>query len=344
LSARIPLPEILLGACSLGLLHHWDADGISSAAKIIGWARETGIGVVNAVPEIGDYSCLDAGIRKLRVQGPDVILGLDLSSTQEGMTRIAEASGQVPVVWIDHHSLPPRTTPEIVSYHPETSCTHGVFSNSRFLEILMGEKIGLMGAIGNCGDLGSKIFSHQARAETEISARTNGLNLGQLIEITDLLDSNYRFGRTADVLEAPWILSRAECHPETLLGVKRWMANRKAVKREISRLIKSPLQPARKVVLREIETPMHLTSIITRKTALQVRGKSSAVVVRNMGMDPQPIYTRVTTPGTDLTPLIKEARSRGFSAGGKPDVVGMMVPAGEVEKTIGLIIDFLEER
>jgi hypothetical protein len=342
LSDRTALVELLTNSESLGILHHWDADGISSAASVIEWATDGGRRVESTCPAIGDFDNLDEGIRRLAYEGPDLILVLDLSATRETMNRVAGSSGGIHIAWVDHHSLPPSSPAGIDFFHPENSGVTGVYSNSRFLEQLSGREPGIIGAIGNCGDLGRRIMVHPARVCTEIAAGKSGLEIGQLLEIVSLIDSNYRSGRREDVLNAPWVLSKEIRDPRTLLQFAPWVENRNSVDRELSRLMELPVERKRGILLKDIETPMHLTSKIARETSIRADEGNQAVVVRNRGRDPSPVYVRRIDPGINLIELIHEARSMGLSAGGKPEVVGMLVSREKLDQVTGMIMKILK--
>ncbi len=333
--------DALRGAGSIGILHHWDADGISSAAAVISLAE--GATCRNAIPAIGDYLGLRAPAEQLMGHRPDLLLGLDLSAPGEVLEEIGRAAGSTPAIWIDHHSKPPTPPEGVQLYHPEAMGLERPPSNSWFLAGLLGREPGLLGAAGACGDLGEGLPTGPWASRVQGEAARAGLTLEQLFVLTDLLDSSYRSDSPRGVIEAPRILADNLSSPLRLLEIEAWRRNKSAVDREIERILGEPVEERGDIFIKSFNSRMHLTSIVARKLALNApRDETKAVVVANTHRREVPLYVRRGDPGIDLTPLIGIGRRSGLSAGGKPEVVGMIVPKRKIEATMEMIAEYLE--
>ena len=336
-------PIIIDGARRIGIIHHWDADGISCAARIIKRTEASGQGCWNASPEIGNFADLSAPAGRLMEMKPDIVLGLDLSTTAKVLGDLRKLFGSSRLVWIDHHSSPPTPPDDVIFIH---SGEENSQSNSEFLSSLLGEEeLDLLGAIGTCGDLGRGMPPGYAE-RIETATRNMGLTLGDVFEITDLLDSNYRSGSLGDVERAPWILAEGLENPLMLLEVDSWVQNKARVDREIEKIMTGDGWVDGQVLIKTISTRMNLISIVTRLLALNTGQDVSAVIVYDHSRDPSPIYVRRVdrvSPSLDLTPLIRLGREWGVSAGGKAQVVGMMIPRDELEPIREKILGLLEE-
>ena len=337
------LPLVLARARRIAIIHHWDADGIASAAMMINWANERGIECANAAPPIGDYSDYASTVSGLGAWKPDVVvLGLDLAVTGSALQSLARQSSPSRLVWVDHHSNPPSPPEGPVFLHPSFIPADHPPSNAWFLAKLLSIPPGLLGSIGTCGDLGRTIASHPVAAQIAETAFELGLTLDQLLSLADLIDSSYRVGSHPDVEKAPRTLAQNAGHVEDLLNNKTWRANKLAVDREMHKLMSEGHERHGAVAMRTIRTRMHLASIVARQMALQEAGRAKAVIVRNLWGESVTFYIRRADPQLDLTPFIALGQGMGYSAGGKPEVVGMIVPREDVSAVTAKVMDYLE--
>ncbi len=331
--------HILESSYSIGILHHWDADGIASATMIMSMEGSV---CVNQTPPIGNYTDFEDELKRIDDKNPDLVLGLDLAVSGE---KLREMNNQLDsqLVWIDHHSNPPSGIGGVKFLHPDNFPGSPPESNALFLSWLV-DRVDLLAAIGMCGDLGKRLLNHPLKKRVEKITLSNDLDIQELFKVTNLIDSNYMANEKRTVELAPSILLENLSHPRELLRIDSWVENKKAVGAEIDRILGSDVENRNQVVVKTIDTEMHLTSIIARKKALQEKGRKIAVIVRNMGHENARLYVRRTGNTPNLIPLIKTARLKGYSAGGKPEVVGMVLPKGEVEKMTDVAIQYVEER
>jgi hypothetical protein len=56
------------------------------------------------------------------------------------------------------------------------------------------------------------------------------------------------------------------------------------------------------------------------------------------------VYIRGVHPSTDMSDLIDDARRRGYYAGGKRDVMGVLLPSKDLDSYIELVINKLKEK
>ncbi len=341
MSSETAMADSLDRARHIAIIHHWDADGIASAATIIDRAKRRGIRCTNAIPRIGDYADLVTPAASLDSAGPDLVLGLDLAVSAETLEAIRSKISSA-LMWVDHHSVPPRRTRGVEYYHPSNSGLEGVDSNASFLARILDPAPPILAAIGTCGDLGRTLLSHPAMDDVRRTLSSLGLSFDILFEITELVDANYRADRPGDVRSAPWMLAERLDSPRRMMGVKEWRANKDAVDGEIHRVMASSETRRRDVLVKTISTPMHLTSMVARAAAILAPDEVKAVIVSNVHPHDCPFYVRAARPGIDLTGLIDLGRSLGYSAGGKPEAVGMVVPCNQVEDLTEKVLRFLE--
>ncbi len=331
------LPQILSDAGSIGILHHWDADGIASAAQVMAIDRDKEYG--NDIPTIGNFTDLLPAIDRLTDGERDLILGLDLAVTSERLKEIS-ASLDIPLAWVDHHSNPPSPVEGVHLFHPQLRPGYPWEANAWFLASLLRAN-GILPAVGICGDMGFELRSHPVRRVVE-RMLPGDFDLDQLFAVTDLIDSNYRVDHAGEVRRAPSVLVEHLEDPVELLDVGVWRRNKDRVDTELERLAGVEIRHKGDVAIKDIESGMHITSVVARRFAIDNAGSARVVIVRHYRHDNAIFYVRRTGPEPDLVPVIGLARNRGYSAGGKPEVVGMVVPVDEVEPMTEQILRYME--
>jgi len=90
----------LRAASTAHVIHHWDADGLASAAIIERYLRSWKGRATYAVPEIGGYS---AAAVKQPPHPVDELVLIDYGIPPEEVRKVGEATGNDPIVF-DHHA------------------------------------------------------------------------------------------------------------------------------------------------------------------------------------------------------------------------------------------------
>lgn len=87
------------------LFADYDADGITSCALLLEFLRNLGIDPCFYIPtRMEGYGLSESAVRKLREEGVDLIIGLDLGSTNYNEIELAKSLG-MEVVVLDHHEV-----------------------------------------------------------------------------------------------------------------------------------------------------------------------------------------------------------------------------------------------
>jgi len=96
----------LLGEKKNGVsIHHWDADGICSAALVKQFAKKQnpGLKLETFVPEIGNYFLTDKEIESLGKKDYEFVVIADISLPKEIVLKIKDTLN-VPITFFDHHA------------------------------------------------------------------------------------------------------------------------------------------------------------------------------------------------------------------------------------------------
>ncbi len=340
-----PLSRAAAGRARVVVVHHWDADGIASAAMAVEEVRRASPGaeVVNTSPTIGRWR-LDAGeIASLRAWGPDLLVIVDLALQGEDLRALLDGLG-APAVMIDHHRAEPPADGRVEYHNPvaDGGAEHESPSTSWVIRRLLGRPRDLLAVLGVFGDRGRNVVHEPVWPELEAYLGEAGLTEDEMHHLVDLVDSSAKRNDVAGVERAVGILLGGHRSPRSLLEVRGWKEAEEEVRRVLlDQLEEGPERVSGEVLVKSIDTPYLVISTAARRLLRSTA--HPVVIVANEGYSPEEVQIYVRSDGTlDLAPLIPELRSRGYSAGGKGEVVGVIVPNARAGAEIERIIEFVE--
>jgi hypothetical protein len=334
------LPE---GTERVAILHHWDTDGVCSAA--IAACALTGGGYTGSFEFVcapmGVYAVDEDVLERMRAAEPDLVYLVDYNVAAEDTEALA-ATVDAPVRVIDHHRprspragadrdsitvLNPVAGGAVETEYPATTWVLG--SNAPMERAWMVH-------IGIVGDLG-----HRAEAWFEERAMLSGADYGcaELFEASQLIDALYKVNDRGAVEEAARWLKDADVSLDEVRSRSEWRELQHRADDEMRRIRAVAPCEVGPALLFNIDTRMNLTSAYTRKLA---KTHDGPVVVINTAYyeGAEQIYARNIEPETSAA-AIDLAVGRGYSAGGKDSVFAGIVPneetPGFIEELVGLI-------
>ncbi|MBN2336009.1 DHH family phosphoesterase [Candidatus Bathyarchaeota archaeon] len=316
------------------LIHHWDTDGICSAALLLKYLEPKRL--TNWTPDIGSFYLTDEQIECAK--GFDYIIVADMALPENDIRRLSEAAD---VHILDHHKQKP-----IEGVHHVNPVAHGAPADDYpSCTWLVKEKLGLPVSLhvvlGFIGDKEQKIKDNRKFwGITEAYMAENSTSFEELLELVGLIDSIYKVGDKAGVEEAPRLLN-GYASPEDIKGNSQWRGNLKLFDGKLDEILAEPPEEVEGVLMKRLDTKYAVISAVTRRIAW---GTGRDTIVVNTGFFPEhdQLYSR--SKNRDMGPMIARARMLGFNAGGKKDVVGAIIPKGETESFIKELLDFFKEK
>lgn len=321
------------------IIHHWDADGISSAALFLEYFNKIKEELIieNYTPTIGNYVLEDHEIDKISSQNYHFIIIVDINFPKNNILKLKNAS-KVEIFYFDHHIQ--EKIGEVYHFNPLIEGINGEKypSASWFVNDYLGNPVNINAILGAVGDNEIKL-ENMKEIYNVISGFVEklGISFKDLLVMTELIDSNYKVGDRKGVLEAPFLLLKND--PKIILEYQRWKKNfeklREDVEREIS---KPPTRLENNIFIWEINTPYNTISTITKRLAW--KNKDNIVVVLNRGWhrDRDQLYIRSVNNLFNSNELIRFAHGLGYSAGGKKEVFAAVVPKQRTEKFLEQIL------
>lgn len=313
------------------LIHHWDTDGICSAAILL--KKLNGKNIITWTPQLGTFFLTNLQIEWMKQF--DFVFIVDIALPRENVQLISKNSK---VIIIDHHHQEPIY--EVDHYNP---VAHGASSEDYpgttwVLTEILGEKISLYSILGPIGDREKKIKDNEKFWKIILDyIKIQNITFEELLKMTYLIDVNYKIGDKKAVEEAPWILYEYR-KPTEILKNKIWIEKLQVLNKEINRILKEDPEEVQGVLVKKLDTKYSIISMITRRIAWDT-GKNTLVVNYGFFQDHDQVYSRSNS--IDMHYLIKRAHDLGINAGGKKDVLGAIVPKNITKDFVGEIIDYL---
>ena len=313
---------MLESAGKLAVVHHWDSDGIASAAIVHRLRPDASF----YVPRIGLFS---AGALP-ELEGCDAVLLLDYGVRAREVEALEGRLG-VPVAVIDHHVNEARG---MLFCNPVA--LGGSEDEWPSTTWVMRRLLGLEGfddlvAPGLVGDLGSRAASFLDKLET-------GSSLEELLLAANLVDSCYRAVDYQGIARARQLLS--EGGVQAVLRDSRLRGTLEEVEREFSAVLSS-LEPEARgvVVVYRAVTDFYLTSRLGRRLA--DRHPESIVVLVNRVRRLGSAYVYVRSQHLSLRAVLESLRA-AMHVGGK-DKVFVASCRSDCEEELAELLPLLNE-
>ena len=304
------------------LVHHWDTDGITSAAIYIKSHGEDEL----FTPKIGNFYLDSEDFEIVKKSKKIVILDMNLPEA----SKLCEYGD----VYIYDHHRATRVECAREHYNPYLngmmypSCTTVLMERFSY----DGDYLVALGIIGDKGPGAKKI------EEWKIVKRVmdkEKLGEDELELAVELLDSSFKINNRKEVMENVHLV---------LQGIREVLENGKLhrnleyISREIERWSESA-EDMKKYMFLEMQSPYMIISAVTRKIAW---GNNKPTMVLNHKDDRDEFYIRFPNGEHSALPLIELAKNRGYNAGGKEEVMGAILPPGKGKEFVKEILEVLK--
>jgi len=308
------------------ILHHWDTDGICSAAIIASVLEERGEKWTNASPLPGVFE-LDERIWEMADKAVRVFV------TDLNMPESVEKLGDQ-VVFFDHHLQQKIGRKNVEHVNPVLNgSSHDSYPSATWVVSEYFGRWDHLSALGVVGDSGQKAFS-MGRVE-ELLEKV-GLDWRDALRLAALIDSPSAVGDRKAVEDAVWRVKDAD--PSELLNDAWWNDNLRKADSEISRVIES-IQVKDDIAYTEFSSNYNIISKVARKLVWDLNYDAALVVNRDYHGYAQ-LYLRVKSDLAErfrINDLIERLKRFNFNAGGKKEVVGVICEPDSLDSVIEVI-------
>ena len=315
------------------LIHHWDTDGLCSAALLLEIYKDKKI--ETWTPALGTFSLKDVDIEW--AQGFSEVLICDMALPANDVKRVAEKSR---VTMFDHHHQ--NLIEGITHINP---VAHGASGDDYpsctwVLKERFDLPLSLKIILGFVGDREAKIKENQRFWKLlQDYMRKEGVEFEELLELVYRIDSSYKVGERESVKEAPQLL-KEYTNKEDILNNIDWKQNLKKLDQKLEEALSATPDLIDGVQVLRLDTPYSIISQVTRRLAWDT-GKNTVVINTGFFKDQDQFYSRSNI--VDMQLLIQQAKEHGYNAGGKTDVIGAIVPKTETERFLEETIDYINK-
>ncbi|MDG6225886.1 MAG: DHH family phosphoesterase [Candidatus Thermoplasmatota archaeon] len=297
------------------IIHHWDTDGICSAAKIVRIFKPEHF--INMTPEIGEFEFDEGMITAMRNEkGPIFVLDLNI-------TKGLDLPG-ADITFIDHHQ-PQDQIPGVRQVNPvKDGANQADYPSCSTVVSETYSSWDDLSVLGAFGDVGIKALDHPLLKRAFASS---GRDPEEFQRAVRLLDSSYVVG-DKDSVEAS---VRALDDIDRLLEDPGLNANVERIRDAMRDVFDAGIMHGRVMVL-DFEHRFNIISKLARK-AVSKEGCDAALAINRDFNGRAQTYLRIRDPSTmDMGGLIRRLKAMGFNAGGKDDVVGVVHGRERVEE------------
>ena len=307
-----------IGSLTKGVvIHHWDTDGIVSAAILRNYFRKKypGKQVDLFMPTITNYYLTPDQYDYLQAQGYEFVVTCDLNFPSDTVQGLAQRwPGQVYFFDHHHHPAPHANVHYYNMEHP--ACASHIAER-------LALPFDLLPVIAMVGDREEGIQQDKLYyPHVQAVMAEHGLTFSQLLEARRLIDSNYIVDDYDGIIETIRLL---QDDPLAVFTDTRLSSNVTKIDSAIVDLIEqAPVKLSDQVWYWEVATHLNILSHVTR--ALSRRFPEIIIFTRQLKNNQYTCYMRKRQAAFDARDMIAYAHELGLNSGGKAEVVGIIIP------------------
>ena len=306
------------------IVHHWDTDGVTSAAllvKALGLEEFT-----NMTAPIGEFR-FDERIWDA-IERAEKLYVLDFNVPGE-VEKV-----RIPALFIDHHTQPRIGNPLVEQVNP--SLDGGYYPSC---SLVVSEHFGIWNAwsaLGAVGDVGGKAF--EIETVNKLLRKAN-LSRTEVLRLVELIDSSYIAMEREAVEGAVGIL--LENDVRDLLEYEPWIKKADAIRDAIESALSS-VEERNGFAFVGFESPFNVISKVARKLVWEMDYRGAVVVNGNFHGKAQ-VYFRISpeeAQRVDMGEVIARLKELGTNAGGKREVLGCVCERDKIEDVLKIIEEY----
>lgn len=301
------------------LLHHWDTDGLASAALLLDDMAEVSphTRVTLMHPTINNYFLTMTEYEYVHTLHPDLIVIVDLNFPPDVFDRLEEVA---PLFVFDHHVQTATINRPGVQNVVYPGC-------SMLINDYLLKPLSLTAVLGMVGDQEDRLKDRSDFfPQVEEMMKQYDVTFDEMVWMTKFLDTMYMIGDDEGLTYAIELL---RTNPAGALTDERLLNNHKELSEAMDDVLSQPMQEVGPFVrYLPIQSVYSLTSEVTRAKSRQY--PDDVIVTDQVRGEDATLYVRRRRAPIDLSCIVDMARVKGFNAGGKPEVAGVVLPSREL--------------
>jgi hypothetical protein len=323
------------------IIHHWDCDGLCSAALISGYLKEINseIKIEFFLPKIGYYFFQEDDFLKIKKIGPDLIFIIDMAFQVRDVIKLKTFVEKLYI--FDHHKQ--EIIKEVNHSNPFSSNNIDSLSfpsTGWVVNDFFKKEQNLLSVLGAIGDQESKVSENPVVKKI---LNESGFSFDDCTKIVQSIDSCYITDNAEEIYRVIDILKNKELDIRSILDNSQFLKNKKIINKKIEEIMDENFlkDDIKKIIFKRIKCNFQIISGITRKISAGFPDYL-VITINESDNDLANIYFRTGNLNADLTPIISYAKSKKYNAGGKKEVVGIFCPLLKVEEALKDILSILK--
>ncbi len=316
------------------LFHHWDTDGISAAALIL---REIEAETELFTPTIGNYYIDEKNKEEIKEKKFEATIVVDMALPPESIQFLKRFG---PVYIFDHHLQDKHDV--TIHHNPviDGGSPKDWPSASWVVNEYLNNEPTFLAFLGAFGDREEKLKENDSfYPKVKEFLESSGQEFDSFLQAVYYLDSNYKMGDRKAVSQEARFLKDAQSLQD-VLDRDDLKENYHKIQDAIEDEVEGEKRALKEdVMYREMESPYNIISTVTRRLAWS--NDEKIVIVSNCEYMENDCQMYIRGPIPDSEKIIQYLTGKGHSAGGKSDVVGMVIPQDEKEEILDKILDML---
>ncbi|MBO8181417.1 MAG: DHH family phosphoesterase [Archaeoglobus sp.] len=302
------------------IVHHWDTDGISSAAIVAAVLDKKGAKWYNLTPKIGEFDIPE------NIDDSELyVVDLNIPEKVEVIAAKFER-----IFFFDHHLQKRIDLPNVVHVNPNLDGMN--YPSASWVVSEHFKHWSHLSALGAIGDIGEKAF------EIPEVRRLFGMNEKDALRLVKLIDSSYIVMDKEGVERAVKLLFQKS--PAELLEIKEWNKNLEWIEKEIERII-SLCECKNRFCEVFFTSNMNVISAVAKRISWEL--KRDVLAVNQDFNGKAQIYLRKAAGSElDIPKIIQRLKQEGFNSGGKDEVLGVICEKEEVERVLEIVDEIIK--
>lgn len=316
------------------LIHHWDTDGLASMALFMDYLEEVGFEGETSVmcPTINNYFLTEDEFSDIEAMNPDGIMTMDINFPLDVIERLESIAN--PMFVFDHHSQ----TANIERPGVQDTNYPG---NSMLVNDYLMKPLSLTAVLGMVGDQEDRLKERtDFYPQVEEMMKEHSLSFDEVLRVSKLMDTMYMVG---DVEGFYYDIDMLRDDPTKALTDERLLKNEAHIQEEMERTLAQDMEEVFDGALfMPIQSDLSLISEATRAKA-KAHPDKLIITHQIYNEDEASFYVRRRDVDIDLGIVVDMARAKGYNAGGKPEVAGVVLPGRDVEAFKQEVIALLQQ-
>lgn len=315
------------------IIHHWDCDGLCSAALLYRYLEEINknIKIEFFLPEIGHYFFEKKDYKVIKSKNPDFLFIVDFALPKNNVLELKKIIKDIYI--FDHHKQEKIVEVNHVNPFIDSNFNSLDFpSTGWIINEYFKRPQEILSVLGSIGDQEEKIKDNDIVQKVIKKYSLTFINCSKIVKN---VDSGYITNDKDGIYWTLDFLKNKNNNIISLLNYKKFIINNIKIEKEIDSIIngKVEINNNKKIIIKRFRSNYNIISNVTRELSKKFPDYL-IIVVDDSNSKLNNIYFRRKSINVNLLSIIDFAHQQGYNCGGKEEVAGIFIPEQKLDKFI----------